>query len=99
MSAVATAESLTTADTPHLHAVESSVAAEHRMHAVEMNRWLLFFGLPALIAAFFVGMVFATGDAWWMGLAIAAMVCDTIVLVWLAMSSDTNGLIGEPASH
>src|SRR4029077_14619532 len=99
MSAVATAENLTTADTAHLHAVEGSVAAEHKMHAVEMNRWMLYFGLPALIAAFFVGMVFATGDAWWMGLAITAMVCDTIVLVWLAMSSDTNGVLGDSPVH
>ena len=52
-----------------------------------------------LIAAFFVGMVFATGDAWWMGLAITAIVFDIFVLVWLAMSSDTNGVIGDAPGH
>jgi uncharacterized membrane protein len=98
MSTVATAENVTTADAPQLHAVET-VSAEHEMHAAEMNRWMLFFGLPALIAAFFVGMVFATGDAWWMGLAIAAIICDTVVLVWLAMSSDTNGVLGDSPAH
>ncbi len=98
MSAVATAENVTTADAPQLHAVETT-SAEHEMHAAEMNRWMLFFGLPALIAAFFVGMVFATGDAWWMGLAIASIVCDTVVLVWLAMSSDTNGVLGDSPAH
>jgi len=99
MSAVAPAETLATPQTHHLHAVESTASTEHDMHTAEMNRWMLYFGVPALVAAFFVGLVFATGDAWWMGLAIAAIVVDILVLVWLAMSSDTNGLIGEPASH
>jgi hypothetical protein len=99
MSAVATAENVTTVDTPHLHAVEPTVSAEQRMHTAEMNRWMLYFGVPALVAAFFVGMVFATGHAWWMGLAITAIVVDIFVLVWLAMSSDTNGLIGDSPVH
>jgi hypothetical protein len=99
MSAVAPAETLATPHTTHLHAVAGTAAAEQKMHTAEMNRWMLYFGVPALIAAFFVGMVFATGDAWWMGLAITAIVADIFVLVWLAMSSDTNGLIGEPSSH
>jgi hypothetical protein len=34
-----------------------------------------------------------------MGLAISAIVCDILVLVWLAMSSDTNGLIGDSPVH
>jgi len=99
MSAVATAENPTTAGASDLHVVESTVSAEQRMHAAEMNRWMVCFGVPILIAAFFVGMVFATGDAWWMGLAITAIVADIFVLVWLSMSSDTNGLVGERSSH
>jgi hypothetical protein len=99
MSAVAPAETLATPHTPQLHAVESAASTEHEMHTAEMNRWMLYFGVPALVAAFFVGLVFATGDAWWMGLAITAIVVDILVLVWLAMSSDTNGVIGQPASH
>ena len=99
MSAVATAETLTTADPAHLHAVEGTASAEQKMHATEMNRWMLWFGVPILVAAFFVAMVFATGDAWWMGLAIAALLVDIFVLVWLAMSSDTNGLIGDAPVH
>ena len=99
MSAVATAENATTAEAAHLHVVEGAVSAEQEMHTAEMNRWMLFFGVPVLIAAFFVGMVFATGDAWWMGLAITAIVFDIFVLVWLAMSSDTNGLIGDAPVH
>jgi hypothetical protein len=99
MSAVATAQNLTTADTGHLHAVEGTASAEQEMHTAEMNRWMLFFGVPVLVGAFFVAMVFATGDAWWMGLAIGALLVDIFVLVWLAMSSDTNGLIGDAPVH
>ena len=99
MSAVATAENATTAEAAHLHVVEGAVSAEQEMHTAEMNRWMLFFGVPVLIAALFVGMVFATGDAWWMGLAITAIVFDIFILVWLAMSSDTNGLIGDAPVH
>ena len=99
MSAVATAENATTAEAAHLHVVEGAASAEQQMHTAEMNRWMLYFGVPVLIAAFFVGMVFATGDAWWMGLAIAALLVDIFVLVWLAMTSDTNGLIGDSPAH
>jgi hypothetical protein len=99
MSAVATAENVTTADAAHLHVVEGAVSAEQEMHTAEMNRWMLYFGVPVLVAAFFVGMVFATGDAWWMGLAITAIVFDIFILVWLAMTSDTNGLIGDAPVH
>ena len=98
MSAVATAEALTTPDAATLHVVEPGVSAEHEMHAAEQKRWMVWFGIPALIASLFVGLTFGTGDAWWMGLAITAIVVDIFVLVWLAMSSDTNGVIGEPAS-
>ena len=99
MSAVATAENLTTADVTQPHASASGPSAEQKMHTAEMNRWMLCFGVPVLVAAFFVGMIFATGDAWWMALAITAIVFDIFVLVWLAMSSDTNGLIGDAPVH
>ena len=99
MSAVATAENVTTADAAHLHLVEGAMSAEQQMHTAEMNRWMLYFGVPVLIAAFFVGLVFATGNGWWMAGAITAIVVDILVLVWLAMSSDTNGLIGDAPVH
>ena len=99
MSAVATAENATTADAAHLQVVEGAMSAEQRMHTAEMNRWMLCFGVPVLVAAFFVGLVFATGNAWWMAAAITAIVFDIFVLVWLAMSSDTNGLVGDSPVH
>ncbi len=95
MSAAATAEGVPTSD--------ATVAvipgrSNHEIESAEMYRWMAWFGAPMLVVAFFVGMVFATGEAWWLGLAIATFVVDIFVLVWLAMSSDTNGIIGEPAS-
>jgi hypothetical protein len=98
MSAVATAEALATPDAATLHVVEPAVSAEHEMHAAEQKRWMIWFGLPALVASLFVAAAIGTGDGWWMALAIAAMVVDIFVLIWLAMTSDTNGVIGEPAS-
>lgn len=96
MSAVATdAASLT--DNP-IHLVEPGVPTIQQIQDAEQKRWMLWFGLPALVAALFTGVCFATGDAWWLGLAIAAIIVDILVVVWLAMSSDTNGLIYDGAS-
>ena len=61
-------------------------ASTQEMQAAEQKRWMLWFGIPALVAAVFVGMTFATGEAWWLGLAITAIVVDIFVLVWLAMT-------------
>ena len=60
---------------------------------------MIWFGLPALVSALFVGAVFGTGQEWFLGPAIAVIVLDIFVLVWLAMSSDTNGVIGDPSAH
>jgi hypothetical protein len=56
----------------------------------EMYRWMLWFGLPSLVAAIFVALVFATGSMWWIGGAIAGVIGAISVLVWLAMTSCTN---------
>ena len=95
MSAVAAAESVTA---PDLHAVEPAGHVNHDADA-EMYRWMLWFGLPILAAAVVIGLMFATGWAWLIAPAIALVVSDIFVLVWLCMSSDTNGLIGEAPSH
>ena len=105
MSAVATADRKSPSDAPEVHGAPTVDAARiaasiSEMHAAEQKRWMIWFGLPALVASIFVGLTFGTGDAWWIGLAITAIVVDIFVLVWLAMTSDTNGLIGETApSH
>jgi hypothetical protein len=80
-----------------VHEVPSAEVEE--VQAAEQKRWMTAFGIPLIFMALFVGLSFATGDAWWLGLAIASLLVDIFVLVWLCLSSDTNGLIGEPASH
>ena len=98
MSAAA-AEAVSAGDVvPALTVAEGGVSVND-VETSEMYRWMAWFGIPLLVVAFFVGMVFATGDAWWLGLAIATLLVDIFVLVWLAMSSDTNGIIGEPSPH
>ena len=62
----------------------------------EQYRWMLGIGLPVLGAAIFVGLLFGTGQALWIGPAIALIIVDILVIVWLAMSSDTNGDLLDP---
>ena len=95
MSAVAATEAVTAGDAVPVHVVTGEGTSVQQMHDAEQKRWMVWFGIPALIASLFVGITFATGDAWWLGLAITAIVADILVLVWLAMSSDTNGVIDE----
>jgi hypothetical protein len=99
MSAAATAEAVPTSDAVLAPVAVTPGRSTHEVETKEMYRWMLWFGAPMLVVAFFVGMVFATGEAWWLGLAIATLVVDIFVLIWLAMTSDTNGLIGDPVSH
>ena len=72
MSAVATTEAVPVTDAP-IHLVEGPTATTQQMHDTEMKRWMLWFGLPALIGCVFLGIMFATGDAWWLGLALTAL--------------------------
>ncbi len=98
MSAVATAELIPVSDAVPVHEVPAA-ASTYEMHAAEQKRWMIWFGFPVLVAALFLGATFGTGQAWWLGLALASIVSDILILVWLAMSSDTNGLLGEPVAH
>ncbi len=75
----------------HAHADAASdpgTAVELR----EQKRWLTYFGSPALVAAIFVGVSFGTGQEWYLGLAVAAIITQFYIgiMVWLALSSDTN---------
>jgi hypothetical protein len=85
-------------DAVPVYEVRSAVSIND-IQAAEQKRWMIWFGFPVLVAALFLGATFGTGQAWWLGLALASIVGDILVLVWLAMSSDTNGLLGEPVSH
>ena len=97
MSAVAATDA-PASDAVGVHLVPADGhSATQQMQAAEQKRWMVWFGLPVVVAAFFVGLTFSTNQAWVLGLAIAAIVFDIFILVWLAMSSDTNGAIGEPS--
>jgi hypothetical protein len=85
MSAVAT-----TAEHVPVPALEFLQPSSAQLAEREMYRWMLWFGLPSLVAAVFVALVFATGSMWWIGGAIAAVIGAISVLIWLAMSSCTN---------
>jgi hypothetical protein len=95
MSAVATTEAVSAGDAPAVHLVPVHGHSVQEMHSTEQKRWMVWFGIPALIASVFVGLTFSMNQAWIMGLAIAAIVVDIFILVWLAMTSDTNGAGGE----
>jgi hypothetical protein len=94
MSAVASTEALAVRVPVAAH--EGSAPSEHELVAAEQRRWMTWFGLPIAVAALFLGLTFGTGQEWYLALAIGAFVLDVGVLIWLAMSSDTNGVIGEP---
>jgi len=97
MSAVAPITDLAAA--PSLHLVKATSDAKTDMHAKEMNRWMLWFGMPVVAMAIFTGAVFATGAEWLLGGTLAFLVADICVLIWLCMSSDTNGLLGDAPAH
>jgi len=99
MSAAATTEAVPVGDAVPAQVVANRTQSTFEMEAAEQKRWMTWIGIPALIAAVFVGMTFGTGHAWWLGLAIVAIIADIFVLVWLAMTSDTNGLIGDSPAH
>ena len=86
MSAVATAEFVPAS--PVLEVVAGPSAAQ--LAEQEMYRWMLWLGLPSLVAAVFVGAVFATGSIWWIGGALTGVIGLISVVVWLAISTCTN---------
>ena len=84
MSAVAATEYAPHAD---LHLVGAS---EAHLAEKEMYRWMVWFGLPSLVAALFMATVFATGSMWWISGAIASVIAAVGVLIWLALTTCTN---------
>ena len=85
MSAVASTEYV--AGKPALEVVARS---PEQLAEAEMYRWMLWFGLPSLVSAGFVALVFATGSMLWIGGAIAGVIAAISVLIWLSLSSCTN---------
>jgi hypothetical protein len=86
--------------TPALHLAAAPAASPKHEQDAEMYRWMLWFGVPVLIMSIFVGASFALDAAWLLGGAILFLVVDICILIWLCMSSDTNGVLGAaPAAH
>jgi hypothetical protein len=76
---------------PDLHVVEAHGSSVAEMQEKEMYRWMVWFGTPVLFMAFFIGATFVTGQLWGIGGVLAALIADIGILIWLCMSSDTNG--------
>src|SRR5262245_24346223 len=76
---------------PELHIVEATAPSIAEMHDKEMYRWMTWFGVPVLVMAVFMGIALAGGGVWAIGGVLAALIADIGILIWLCMSSDTNG--------
>jgi hypothetical protein len=60
--------------------------------AKEVHRWIAWLGLPTLAAAGFLGASLAGLGAWLLAPAIVVGPgVGAVALVWLALTSDTNG--------
>ncbi len=70
---------------------EGAPASTDEIQAAEERRWLTWFGIPALLAAVSLAIVFATDQAWILSVTFAAVLVIIGVLIWLTLSSDTNG--------
>jgi ABC-type dipeptide/oligopeptide/nickel transport system permease subunit len=82
---------------PTLEIARTTPSAKFELEAREQKRWMIWFGLPMVGAAAFIGLLFGTGHELFIAPAVALIVADILVLVWLAMSSDTNGVGLDPA--
>jgi hypothetical protein len=76
---------------PDLHAVEATGPSVAEVHDKEMYRWMTWFGAPVLVMAVFMAIALEGGGIWAIGGVLAALITDICVLIWLCMSSDTNG--------
>ena len=64
-----------------------------QLHPDEVGRWMLLFGLPMLAACVSIGLAFATAFAWfWAGAIVFGPGLGIIALIYLTLSTDTNGV-------
>jgi hypothetical protein len=69
-----------------------------RRYPNEAMRWQVLFGLPMLVACIAMAMTIATSIHWLIALCLAfGPGVGVVSLVYLAISSDTNGDIEPPA--
>jgi hypothetical protein len=86
---------------PELHLAEVAAPSVADVQTAEMNRWMLWFGIPFLVMSVFMGATFATGSIWGIAGVLAGLIAAMCILIWLCISSDTNaaGAHGPAASH
>ena len=64
----------------------------HHDHAIEARRWILALGIPMIVSAVFIAAALAGLGAWLIAPAIViGPGLGGIALIWLALSTDTNG--------
>ena len=98
MSAVAHAIEEKAAHALHVVADTAHTAAD--LAAKEAFRWMAWFGLPMLGASIFVAAAIATGALWMVGGALFFLIAAICLLIWLCLSTCTNGVDCAPAvSH
>jgi hypothetical protein len=91
MSAAAQIDDVRTV-VPELHLAETAKTTMAQIQAKEMNRWMLWFGVPVLFMAIFMGATFVTDSLWGIAGVLACLIADIGILIWLCMSSDTNAV-------
>ena len=83
---------------PELH-LANLMPSLHDVQLKEMNRWMLWFGLPVVVMAIFMGIALGGGGLWAIGGVLAALIADIGILIWLCISSDTNGVHVHAPAH
>ena len=84
---------------PDLHVVEATGPTVAEVQDKEMVRWMTWTGVPVLVMALFMSIALAGGGIWAIGGVLAGLITEICVLIWLCMSSDTNGVLGEAPAH
>jgi hypothetical protein len=84
---------------PHLVAVDVPALSVQEQYPHEIRRWVVLLGLPMLGACVFIALAIGTSLEWLYGGAVVLGPGAGVgVIVYLAMSSDTNGARGRFAA-
>jgi hypothetical protein len=81
---------------PDLHLAEAAAKTTTvaDVENKEMYRWMLWFGIPVIFMAIFMGATFVTNSLYGIFGVLGFLIADICILIWLCMSSDTNGVGG-----
>ena len=76
---------------PPLAVVEVPEASLSERYPNEVRRWTLLIGIPMLVASASVALAFGTSLHWLFGGALVAPFVGGFAIIYLAISSDTEG--------